>query len=84
MSRTITVSTARVSEAHRKDASDALSTKTLERIRGEYIEMPGLALTVPQAARLMGITPRQSERLLSELADSRFLVRDKKQYYRRR
>jgi hypothetical protein len=59
---TLSVSTAGVPEALRKEGSDALSSKNLERIRAEYIEMPGLVLTVSQAARLMGITPRQSER----------------------
>jgi Fic family protein len=73
VSATVTVSTSGVSESTNR-----------ERIRSEYIDMPGLVLTVSQAARLLGITPRQSELLLSELASSGFLVRDKKRSYRRR
>ena len=68
----------------RKGPSDALSTKNLERIRGEYMEMPGLVLTVRQAARLMGINARLADTLLSGLTDSGFLVRDNKKGYRRR
>ena len=84
MSATMTASAPGASQASRKEASDALSPTLLERIRNEYIEMPGLVLTVSQAARLMGITTRQSERLLSELANSGLLVRDRKKSYRRR
>lgn len=55
-----------------------------QRIRGEYTEMPGLTLTVRQAARLWGVSVSQSERLLSELVESRFLVEDSDGAYRRR
>jgi hypothetical protein len=29
----------------------------LDRVRGEYLEMPGLRLTLPQAQRLFGLDP---------------------------
>jgi hypothetical protein len=55
----------------------------MDRLRTEYIEMPGLVLTLPQAARLLGISSRQSERVLRQLIDAGFLVRDSKKTYRR-
>lgn len=53
------------------------------RVRAEYEEMPGLRLTVAQAARLWSLTASESMRVLSELAGSGFLVRDTKGAYRR-
>ena len=55
----------------------------VQRIRAEYIEMPGLSLTVLQAARFWGLSARTLERVLSSLVESGFLERDKKGYYRR-
>lgn len=46
--------------------------------------MPGLVLTLPQAGRLWGLSPRRTERLLSALVDAGFLVCDKTKAYRRR
>ncbi len=60
------------------------SASPIQQIRAEYLEMPGLTLTVPQAARLWGLNASQSERLLSELAGSGFLIRDARGAYRRR
>ena len=40
---------------------------TLWRIRGEYMEMPGLKLTVPQAARLWHLDQPSIEQLLDVL-----------------
>ena len=37
------------------------------RIEAEYLEMPGLRLTLPQAARLWGLDTSQSAQLLGEL-----------------
>ena len=47
----------------------------LERVRSEFVEMPGLNLTTRQAARLWGLEPRMSERLLRFLEESGFLFR---------
>jgi Fic family protein len=55
-----------------------------QRIRAEFLEMPGLTLTVPQAARLWNLNVTQSQRLLSELVGAGFLVQDSKGAYRRR
>lgn len=47
----------------------------MRRIRGEYLEMPGLCLTPAQAQRLWGLTPHQCETLMRGLLDARFLRR---------
>lgn len=49
----------------------------LSRVRGEYAEMPGLALTPRQAARLLGIERAVSEHLLAALVESGFLWRNR-------
>jgi hypothetical protein len=48
---------------------------TLWRIRGEYKEMPGLKLTVPQAARLWHLDQPSIERLLNLLVTNGVLRR---------
>ena len=45
------------------------------RIRTEFLEMPGLCLTIEQAQRLWALEPRTCEALLRSLIDSRFLHR---------
>jgi Fic family protein len=55
----------------------------VQRIRAEYVEMPGLSLTVLQAARFWGLSARTLERVLSSLVESGFLQRDTKGCYRR-
>ncbi len=47
------VMTPQMSSTVHSDASDA-SASVVQRIRSEYLEMPGLTLTVRQAARLLG------------------------------
>jgi Fic family protein len=56
----------------------------LQRIRAEFLEMPGLTLTLPQAARLWGLTPSRAEALLTELVARGFLTRGSHDSYRRR
>jgi hypothetical protein len=46
---------------------------TVERVRGEFLEMPGLRLTVPQAARLWGLDVASCEAVLAVLVRSSFL-----------
>ena len=41
--------------------------RLMRRVRGEFAEMPGLRLTVPQAARLFGIAPDVAHAVLDEL-----------------
>jgi Fic family protein len=66
------------------EPSEMLMSHVIEHIRAEYVEMPGLSVTLPQAARLWGLSTFQSERLLSTLVDSGFLLCDRKGVYRRR
>lgn len=47
---------------------------TLRRIRGEYLEMPGLRLTTAQAQKLWDLDRRTCELALSKLVASRFLA----------
>lgn len=67
----------------------ALPTRTdrewllAQRIRAEYEEMPGLALTLSQAARLWAEDPRRLEPLLLALVREGFLMRHPRGTYRR-
>ena len=45
------------------------------RIRAEFREMPGLRLTVCQAARLFGVAPDSADAVLDELRRASILVR---------
>jgi hypothetical protein len=55
-------------------AADGLSPLAL-RVRGEYREMPGLRLTIRQAARLFGIAPDVAGAVLDELRHLSVLAR---------
>ena len=46
---------------------------TLERLRAEYLEMPGLRLRAVQVQRLCGIEPANCRLLLDALVDEKFL-----------
>ena len=47
----------------------------LTRVRGEFLEMPGLRLRLEQAQRLWGLDRHTCEDLLSSLVDAKFLAR---------
>ena len=47
----------------------------LRRVRGEFLEMPGMRLTEAQARRLWNLDAASCQALLSALVDSRFLVK---------
>jgi hypothetical protein len=64
---------------HAIDTHDAL----LHRIRGEFVEMPGLRLTKAQAARLWHLDQTLVTLLLGLLVDARFLARMPDGAYRR-
>ena len=61
------------------DTDDTL----LHRIRGEFVEMPGLRLTREQAARLWHLDPTHVTSLLRELVDAKFLAHTADGAYRR-
>lgn len=45
------------------------------RIRAEYLEMPGLRLTLEQAQRLCGVERTACKAVLEELVDAEFLCK---------
>lgn len=47
----------------------------VRRIQGEFLEMPGLRLTEPQARRLWALEPSLCSAVLTELVDDGFLLR---------
>jgi hypothetical protein len=64
--------------------AESPSIPSLTRIRAEYLEMPGLALTLVQAARLWGCECAVVEPLLRSLVDGGFLWRTTGGQYVRR
>ncbi len=53
----------------------------MTRICSEYLDMPGLWLTLPQAARLFGLERTACEALLTRLVQVRFLRRTPAGFY---
>jgi hypothetical protein len=54
----------------------SLSTDdVLRRVKGEFLEMPGLRLTEPQARRLWGLDAASCGALLRALVETKFLFR---------
>jgi hypothetical protein len=53
------------------------------RIRAEFVEMPGMTLTPEQVRRLCGVELSVCEGVLNDLVRARFLVLDSDGYYRR-
>jgi hypothetical protein len=47
----------------------------LRRVKGEFLEMPGLRLTEAQARRLWGLEASACSALLGALVDAKFLFR---------
>ena len=56
---------------------------TLERLRAEFLEMPGLRLTVAQTQRLCGVEPTMCQAILDTLVDVKFLYRRSDGHYAR-
>ena len=56
-------------------AVDVKKKQLLDRIQGEFLEMPGLRLRIEQAQRLWGLDRSTCEDLLSALVDAKFLSR---------
>jgi len=54
-----------------------------ERIRGEFLEMPGLRLTAQQASRSWAVDRATSERVLDRLTSTGFLARTREGAYLR-
>jgi hypothetical protein len=47
--------------------------RTIERLRAEFLEMPGLRLSVAQTQRLCGVDPALCRDVLDALVDVKFL-----------
>ena len=47
----------------------------IRRVQGEFLEMPGLRLTEPQARRLWALEPSLCNAVLAELVENGFLLR---------
>lgn len=54
----------------------------IDSVRSEYLEMPGLSLTLAQAARLWQLEESDCEAALTYLVVTGFLKRDGEQYRR--
>jgi hypothetical protein len=54
-----------------------------ERVRGEFLEMPGLRLTLQQASRLWALDAVTSAHVLDRLTSAGFLVRTREGAYLR-
>jgi hypothetical protein len=49
--------------------------EVLRRVQCEFLEMPGLRLTQPQARRLWGLDPASCDALLGALVEAKFLLK---------
>jgi hypothetical protein len=56
-------------------AAQQQALEVLQRVQGEYNEMPGLRLTTAQAQRLWGLDRAACDALLGALVDAKFLFR---------
>ncbi len=56
-------------------------SRLLHRVRGEFLEMPGLRLTPAQAARLWALDRGTSEQILDGLTTAGFLLRTREGAY---
>ena len=62
-------------------AADNTIADWLQLIRAEYLEIPGLQLTKPQAQRLWGFDAAMCDAVLAALVDVRFLKRTRGDAY---
>ena len=69
--------------ADRGDQNADAFTRAVQRVRGEFLEMPGLTLTVAQAARLWSFDLTFCVAVLSALEETRFLVRTRRSTFAR-
>ena len=53
--------------------SNSSHDRILERIRAEYVEMPGMSLRLDQLARLSGVEASVCKRVLDALIETKFL-----------
>ena len=53
------------------------------RLRHEFLETPGLIISVPQVARMLGVSSEHAARMLTALASERFLTQTPAGSYQR-
>jgi hypothetical protein len=53
------------------------------RVRSEFLAMPGLVISVPQVARMLGLRSEHAAAILEELARELFLTQTAQGAYRR-
>jgi hypothetical protein len=53
------------------------------RVRAGFDEMPGMALTMPQASRLFGLEPHVCEKVVEQLVVCSYLRRTERGSYKR-
>jgi hypothetical protein len=61
---------------------DTPMDEAVRRVRADFLEMPGLQVTVPQAARLWAYEAGFCEGVLGALVETRFLVRERDTFVR--
>ena len=62
-------------------AEQSAMTDWVHLVRAEYLEMPGLQLTVPQMRRLWGLEERTCDAILEQLVATHFLRRNTHDLY---
>ena len=65
------------------DLYPMFTEEVLSRVCAEYMEMPGLQLTRPQAQRLWGLDERTCAQILELLVEAKFLRRSRTDSYAR-
>jgi hypothetical protein len=65
-----------------KNDENAVDINLMARVYGEYMEMPGLQLTLAQASRLWNMQLATSAHVLERLVDASFLRRAGDRYVR--
>lgn len=61
---------------------DPLLEAAVWRAQSDFLEMPGLKLTLPQAARLWAFDASFCREVLARLVESRFLIRSRDAFIR--
>ena len=56
-------------------STSLVSEQVLRRVRSEFVEMPGLQLTIGQAQRLWGLDEGSCKEILTSLVETKFLRR---------
>jgi DNA-binding IclR family transcriptional regulator len=62
-------------------AEQSAMTDWLHLVRAEYLEMPGLQLTLPQVRRLWGLEDQICHEILEQLVEMHFLRRNDRELY---